>query len=83
MYTADTLSRAPSSNTEEMSTQQKVEAFVDAIVLPSLPAGAERLETYPKDQLQDPECTQVREYCQSGWPTRNGLHPNIVLFWKA
>ena len=83
MYTADTLSRAPSSNTEEMSTHQEVEAFVDAIVLPSLPAGAERLETYRKAQLQDPECTQVREYCQSGWPTRNALHPNIVPFWKA
>ena len=83
MYTADTLSRAPSSVTAEEMSSQETEAFVEAIAIPSIPAGTDRLNAYREAQKQDPECTRVREYCQSRWPKKHDLDSDIVPYWKV
>ena len=65
--TADTLSRAPSAETDKADTklQTKVNAFVN-IVMENLPATAGRLQEIKSLQEADPVCQQIRKFCQEG-----------------
>ena len=76
LYTADTLSRAPTGGTKEgdAELQAEVEAYVNSVVK-SLPATAQRIREYQQAQEQDPVCTQVKHYCQQGWPSKNSSRP--------
>ena len=68
LYTADTLSRAP---TDPLGGEEgDVELFVNAVVIPALPAGQSRLESYRQAQAEDNRCRQVMEYCNTGWSER-------------
>ena len=74
LYTADTLSRAPlkgPSDTAAVSFRE-TEQFVQAIRA-VLPASADRLEAYAQKQANDRICSQLIEFCTSGWPSRNQL----------
>ena len=74
LYTADTLSRAPlkdPSDTAAVSSRE-TEQFVQAIRA-VLPASADRLEEYAEKQANDRICSQLIEFCTSGWPSRNQL----------
>ena len=68
LYTADTLSRAPTADADvnALQSEEEVEVFMDAVVS-SLPASAQRLQMY---QAEDSECAQVQEYCRTGWPEK-------------
>ena len=85
LYTADALSRAPTSlvkPTEDDSLQEDAELFVNAIAS-SLPASKGRLEGYAKAQLEDPTLTTVREYCSKGWPAKDKVEPEMKPYWAV
>ena len=67
LSTPDTLSRAPVSTAEErdLSFQTEADMFVTAAV-ESLPASAQRLDTYKTAQSEDQVCSQVIHYCLHG-----------------
>ena len=66
LYTADTLSRAPNSESGEgcILLQKEVETFISSVTS-TLPASKLRLEEYRKCQGQVSVCSKVREYCQN------------------
>ena len=85
LYTADTLSRAPVSESEsdDKALQEEVEVFVNSVTVHTLPATEQRLKTYRDAQGQDPVCQQVTEYCQYGWPRKRPTRPDVAPFWNA
>ena len=54
--------------------------MMEAVTL-SLPVSEEKLQSYCEYQNQDPVCSQVKEFCRSGWPdkTTKELRP----YWEA
>jgi hypothetical protein len=83
LYIADKLSRDPAPNQEPDSLQEEVETFVNSITKLSLPATEQRLEIYRQSQEQDPVCTQVREFCRTGWPNKLHIPQEIMPYWKV
>ena len=84
LYTADTLSRAPNSESGEgcLLLQKEVETFISSVTS-TLPASKLRLEEYRKCQGQDSVCSKVREYCQIGWPKKHLPHPTLSPYWAV
>lgn len=68
---ADTLSRAPTATASNTDTQlcDDTEMFVSTI-MSTLPATEQRLTEIIKKQEEDELCTQLKRYCQSGWPDK-------------
>ena len=46
LYAADALSRAPSREEGDQELQEEVEAYVDHVTVPSIPATPQRLQVY-------------------------------------
>ncbi len=85
LITADTLSRAPVGHTatqEEEELEADVQIFVDSI-RQSLPATEARLQQLAEKQKDDPVCSTLRQYCQTKWPDRAHLPPDIGPYWYA
>ena len=84
MYSADTLSRSPVSPVEddELASQNRVEAFVAGIT-ESLPASTQRLKVYSDAQANDPVCSTLISYCQSQWPEKSHLQPELKPYWSV
>ena len=84
LYTADTLSRAPTSDVsvDALQSEAEVEAFIDSVTS-SLPASTQRLETYRIGQAEDSVCARVQEYCRTGWPEKRLVEPDLRQYWKA
>ena len=84
MYTADALSRAPLVETDDPTDlPDEVVTFI-ATVVSMLPATEQRLESYRQAQAQDTICTQVMDYCKSGWPKKQSAIPSsIVPYWTV
>ena len=72
LVTADTLSRAPvlDPTLADEKFQLKLHAFLD-LVIQNLPATEERLQEIQRHQDRDPVCSQVKHYCQYGWPHKS------------
>ena len=83
LYVADTLSRDPIPSQNPDPLQEEVETFANSVTKLSLPATKERLETYRQSQEQDPVCSQVREFCKSGWPEKQLISQELAPYWKA
>ena len=75
---ADALSRAPVSTPSESNEilQSEVTAYVD-FMIGCLPASEQRLAEIRESQEADGVCQQIVEYCQSGWPQKQALPPEI------
>ena len=60
MYTADTLSRAPTAlpDNDSNALQEEVEGFVSNVTK-CLPAMESKLQSYRSSQASDPECAQI------------------------
>ena len=71
---ADALSRAPVSDPTSTDTQfdKEVEAYVN-LVLESFPATEKQLKRIQEAQIDDAVCTQVRKYCEEGWPMKDAI----------
>jgi len=72
--TADTLSRAPITepNQVDEELQKEVKAFVD-IVIENPPVTAGKLKEIKSLQDEDPICQQLKKFCQDGWPSLKKL----------
>ena len=80
LYTADTLSRAPTTlpDADSNALQDEVEGFVSNVTK-CLPATEGKLQTYHLFQASDPECVQIMKYCRFGWPcVSDGTKPYWV-----
>ena len=82
--TADTLSRAPDSESDKADTdlQTEVNAFVN-IVMENLPATAEKLQKIKSCQDEDPVCQQIKKFCQEGWPNLRNLTGPIKQYMPS
>ena len=77
LVVADTLSRAPElGEPARESRESEVEAYVDA-TFSSIPATERRMEEIRQHQEEDPVMRQLKQYCQTGWPTRGAI-PGIL-----
>ena len=81
---ADALSSAPVSslNTSDIQFIEEVEAFAGS-TRDQLPATAQRLEEIIEAQRNDEVCTQVRGYCQEGWPAYMPCQPLLRPYWES
>lgn len=82
LYTADCLSRAPSSEQGDQLLEGLAELASEACVA-HLPAGQDRLQEYREAQQSDPLCTLVTKYCKTGWPHKNKVDEALAPYWEA
>ena len=84
LYTADALSRAPSSvaGTISQQFQNELESFVDTVTS-VLPASSDHLEEYRTAQKADTTCSMVRHYCEKGWPHRSQVPDNLKPYCEV
>ncbi|KAI4880976.1 hypothetical protein NFI96_001098 [Prochilodus magdalenae] len=83
LITADALSRAPVKHTftqEEKDNEADVKVFVDTVVQ-SLPATEARLKVIQDKQKVDPVCAKLIKYCQTEWPDKHALPPDLGPYW--
>ena len=78
IYSQYSLTSPHTGRKEEL--REEVEAFVDIIAIPSLPATAQRLQVYSKE---DPDCSKVREYCKTAWPGKNSIESSLKPYWEV
>ena len=85
LYTADTLSRAPNDDDSIQPHLQVItDLYIKEVLIPSFPACQSTVEMYKQAQRQDPECSLIIEYCNTGWPTNRTATPlNLRPYWKA
>lgn len=78
LITADALSRAPVSSSTPMDDKfrKEVNAYVN-MVIKTLPATEQRLETIKALQEEDDVCKHIKQYCVDGWPCRGKYN-----FWS-
>ena len=82
MYRADTLSRAPISDTGDTELEEGAEALIE-MSISQIPANTSKLEEYRSSQASDPVCSQVRSYCTDGWPNKNSVETALIPYWKV
>ena len=81
LWTADALSRAPSSPPVLSDTQLEEDANIYLCsVLDSLPASAEKLDQIRIMQDQDEICRELVQYCLKGWPAQ--LPVALKPYWQ-
>ena len=83
LYTADALSRAPSTDQDnDMELQQDVDHVIETCVL-NLPISREGLQRYLKAQEEDQICQSIKRYCKEGWPERKHIDDSVIPFWNT
>ena len=81
MYTADALSRAPSSEENDANLQNEAETMMEVCVA-HLPATPEKLNEYSTKQAEDDVCSSIINYCQKGWPNKKDLSVEMQPYWE-
>lgn len=81
LYTADTLSRAPTQQ-EDSDLQLEAESFMKEVIC-TLPATEQRRDIYIQEQAADSVCAEVMKYCQEGWPQKSPPNPVLGPYWRA
>ena len=83
LYTADALSRSPSTSVQNDSQlQEEAEEIMEVSVM-HLPASTERIDAYRKAQSDDSVCSAVSDYCRKGWPQKNAVPTDLIPYWKV
>ena len=67
---------------QEEEKEEEIERYINAVVVPALPASPRRLEVYRQAQKVDRECVAVRQYCAEGWPEKHKVDPALIPYWK-
>ena len=81
LFTADTLSRAPSAVDKDKSAtlEEETEAFIAAI-LSAMPATSDCLEQFWEAQAAN-VISQVINFCQTGWPQKSAVSNMLKPYW--
>ena len=84
LCTADTLSRAPTSDVDKQFNhfQQEITSYVNLIV-DQLPATKTRMQEIRKEQAEDTVCQKLMLYCQTGWPDKAKLQGPYKAYAKV
>ena len=83
LYTADALSRAPQTHSEEdLRCSTCIEAHMAAI-LSQFPANEDRLDVYRKAQAEDPTLSEIISYCTNGRPEKHSVKGPMKHYWQA
>ena len=82
LYTADTLSRSPSTAEQSDSQLQEEAEEIMEVSVTHLPASAEKMQCYRKAQSEDMVCSAVRDYCHKRWPERKAIPTKLFPYWK-
>ena len=82
MYSANTLSRAPSAVPGDTTLQAQAEALMEACV-GQLPASNQRIHAYRQAQGEDEVCSKVISYCNNTWPTKFQVDAKLRAYWKV
>ena len=82
MYTADALSRAPTSDSGESKLQDGANALLE-VCISQLPASNWKLDEYRVSQAADPVCSAVMYFCRNGWPDKRNIKADIAPYWKV
>ena len=74
LCTADTLSRAPSTEVGKHSyqLQQEIASYVN-LIIDYLPATETIMQEIKEKQKEDPVCQKLIAYCQTRWPDKSKL----------
>ena len=83
LYAADALSRAPTRERGEEELQEEVDAFINHVTVPSIPATSKQLQVYRQAQVEDAECSKVREFCKTQWPERDSVESLLKPYWQV
>ena len=83
LNTADTLSRAPISSTNNNTNLEEEAESLMELCITTLPAGQHRLDKYRNAQAVDPICSTVSTYCKSEWPDKHKIELALKPFWKV
>ena len=87
LYTADTLSRAPTCISNQTSSNsivlQELSEMCMTAAISHLPGSDKRLEIYRRPQSEDSICQQIPEYCRKEWPHKKELDPSVRGYWEA
>ena len=83
LYSADSLSHAPVKPTQSDRHLQKEAEMLMELTIHSLPASSQTCADYQKAQSEDPLCSAVIKYCQSGWPKKEEMDKQLIPYWKA
>ena len=51
-------------------------------VISTLPAAKDYLDIYCTAQLKDNTCSQLMQFCESGWPNRNNVRGDLCKYWQ-
>ena len=83
MYTADSLSRAPTSvpGKDCEVLQDDAELFA-AQVIAHLPASKACMDVYRLSQTNDPVTSAVIKDCCYGWPEKHRIQSELRVYWS-
>ncbi|GFS00228.1 Pol polyprotein [Elysia marginata] len=84
LCTADALSRAPlpKINEEEQTRDKEVSKYVN-LVMKSFPATEKRLTEIKEEQDKDKTLSQVKEFCEIGWPAQAKEDEQLKRYWTV
>ena len=83
LYAADTLSHSPMEEEgDALQLQEEVEAYINLVTIPSIPATPQRLQELRQEQMKDPTCSRVREYCKTQWPGRDSVPSAVKPYFE-
>jgi transposase InsO family protein len=84
LATADALSRAPTAEPTQQDSQdeQDVNLFV-RVIMDGFPASEKRMEEIRRQQIDDPVCSQVRNFCKTQWPEHAQKMPELKPYWTV
>ena len=82
LFTADALSRAPSSMPSQADQEIEDEsmAYV-SMITESFPASDSRLEQIIVHQTEDEVCREISQYVQEGWPDKSRIKGLAKHYW--
>ena len=79
---ADTFSKVPSICLYTHEITSDTEMFVQSVIS-TLPATKDYLNAYRISQLKDHTCSQLMQFCDSGWPNCNNLKGDLSKYWQV
>ena len=83
LYTADTLSRAPSLSTTCDSILEELAELSMKTHIAHLPASTQWLGIYGRAQADEPTCSLLLQYCHNGWPEKQSVDPRAKPYWAV
>ena len=83
LYTADALSRDPSTSGEKDHRLADEAEHIMELNVTNLPASTKTRALYQRAQAEDSTYSLVIDYCKNGWPNKAKLPQELQPLWNA